>query len=318
VFAKINGKPVTMAEYLHLLERQTVNLSGSGGVQPTNVERLVLDTLVGNRVTADEAAKVGVAPTDADVDAFYRLQKRLFEGQTPGKDYEQTLSDQGVTPDEIRYDLRAQLAESALYAKRLNVSDADLRAAYNDNQGRFGLPARVQMRAILVKAGGPEENEAAKLLAAKTDFAEVAAKLNPAPLRANGGLIPQTTPLAALPAEWVPQVEKTAEGGTFGPVEFPAQPGTKAWIRVERKYPAVAVPFEEALPLVRRQLVLEKLAAPENAAVRAAIVKLKFDAVFEPTDPAYGKVWAALKASARAAGVGQAAPAAAAPATAKP
>jgi hypothetical protein len=308
-FAKVNGQVVTKDEYISMLERQNVAIPGGA---PTNAERFVLDQLIGNKVTLAEASKANVLPTDDQVNSLYKVQKNLFEQSVPGKEYEKFLSEQGTTPEQIKNDLRVQLAETGLFAKKLKLDENEVRQAYDRLRGSTGLPARAQLRVIVVGNGTPQFAEAQKLLAAKTKFADVAKKVNPPQMRNSGGLIQQAQAVAGMPPQWQAEYQKTAEGSYFGPVDFPNQPGAKAWVMVEKKLAAYNIPLEDAAPVIRRQLVQQKMLQPENASVRNEIMQLKMKADFQPTQKQYGDVWSAVKEQAQLAGIGEtpAAPAA--------
>lgn len=304
-FAVINGTTVTQNEYLRTLERQQVQVQGG---QPTNAERVVIDQIIGNKVVLKEADKAGVTPTDDQIDNYYKLQQKLFEQQVPGKTYENTMKEAGTTPEEIKSDMKVQLAETALYAKKMNIGEDEVKKAFESQSGQVGLPARVQLRLILTNPGSPEFDQAKQQLASGKDFNEVAKQINPPQLKATGGLVAQATPLATIAPKYQPQVQQLVEGKFFGPIDFqlaPGQPQQKAWIKVERRLPAFNVPYESAAPLVRRALVQQKLQDPANQKVRDEILALKLQAQFQPTDPMHGGVWDAIKKTAQDAGIGK-------------
>jgi hypothetical protein len=310
-FAKVNGQVITKDEYVKALERQQVVVPGG---QPTNAERLVIDQLIDNKVLLAEAAKVNAVPTEDEVNRYYDLQKRLFEGQYPGKGYETSMKEMGTSPEELKADMKVQLAKATLFSRRLGIGDNELRQEYDTSQG-LGLPARVQLRFIIATTASDLQT-AKKLLDAKTPFEQVAKQVNPPQLKATAGLWPQAMPINSIGLDYQSKVQQSAEGVSFGPVDFrlnPQQPPAKAWVKIEKKLPAYTVNFEDAVPLVRRQLVEKKLALPESAKIRDEIMLLKLKAKFEPTDPNYGVVWDSLRKSAQDAGVGRlaAAPAAA-------
>lgn len=304
-FAKVNGQAISRDEYIRALERQQVVVPGG---QPTNAERFVLDKLVGDKVVLAEAARNNVLPTDEDVTRMYEVQKKLWEANYPGKEYEKTMSEQGGSPEDIKADLRSALAETAVFAKKLNVSEDEVRKAYQNAKGSFGLPARVQLRMIVVAPNSDNFNAVQSGLKENKSFDELAKEYNVLPtLKANGGLMQQATPMQQVPPAWQAKVEQTADGKYFGPVDFgiaPNQPPVKAWVKVEKKLPALTLPYEDARNIVRRQLVQVKMADPKNANIRQELMKLKMDAKFEAGDKRYEGVWNTYKDAAKAAGLG--------------
>jgi hypothetical protein len=248
-----------------------------------------------------------VMPSDKDITSYFELQKKLFEQQFPDKNYDNTLKEQGTTQEEIKADMKVQMAETNVYAKRLNLGDDEVRKAFEQAQGNIGLPARVQLRIILVSPNSPQYKEASGMLAAKKPFEEVAKKVNPPQLQANGGLMAQVTPINQIAPTFRGKVQQSPVGAVIGPVDFGVGQGqaAKAWVKIEKKLPAFTIPFEDAAPLVRRQLVQQKILMPENAKVRDELMKLKLDAKFEPANPAYNAVWDGVKKVATDAGVGK-------------
>ena len=310
-FAVVNGQTITKDEYIKILERQ--NVSVAPGAPPQTAMRVALDTAIGNKIVLSEAAKNNAMPTAAQVDAYYKLQKELFEKQTPGKNYEEAMKEQGTTPEDIKANFQVQLAESTLYAKQLKVGEDEIRKIYEAQRGQIGLPARVQLRLILVAPNSPDFAKAQQLLAAKTSFDQVARQVNGSPaLKATGGLQPQTTPINAIGDKFKAQVNASKEGDVIGPVDFQIsqQQTAKAWIRIEKKFPAYTVSYDDAAPLIRQQLVQQKLSQPQNTEARNLIMGQKLNAKFEPTNTTYKTVWDSVTKSAKDAGIG-AAPAAA-------
>lgn len=306
----VNGQTVTKDEYIRTLERQTIAAPGGGA---TNGIRSAIDQIVGNNVVLTEANKLGVLPSDEDVQRYYDTQKKLFAATNPSKsDYEKAMKEEGTTPEDVKAAMKIQLAESAVYAKKLKIDDAQIRKEFENAAGRFGLPARVQLRMVLTEPGSPDFTEAKKQLASKSaNFNSVASKINPPQLLATQGLLPQAIPtVGGMSGEIASKVQQTAEGAFFGPIDFraaPNAPNLKAWVKIEKKMPALTIDFEAAKPLVRSQIVQQRLTQPDAQPVRDELVKAKLNATFQ-ADPKYTSVWEALKTAASAAGAGQSKP----------
>lgn len=300
IFATLNGTPIPLSEYVRALERQSVAVPG--GSASVTAERVVIDQIIGNRILMTEAEKLGVVPSDEEVNRYYVTQKALYERQNPGRDYEASMKAQGTTPEEVKIDLKIQLAEMAIYAQRLGITEKEISEAFEKGKTKDGLtvvPERVQFRVVLAAPDSAEFKEAKKLLEdEKKPFEEVARQVNVPQLKATAGLVPQITAVPQIPLSLQGRFMSTKEGGVFGPVDFttgPNQPPMKAWIKVERKYPSFSLPLSEATPLLRRQIVQQRVQQPEGAKVRAEIMQKKIDARFEPTDPEYNEVWQSVK-----------------------
>lgn len=309
VFLRVNGMPITYGEYVRALQRQNVTVQGAAA--PVAAVRLVLDQIVGQAILLEEAKRTGVLPSDAQVDNYYRVQKMLYEQQFPGKDYEKTLADQGTIPADSRTEIRWQLAETALYATRLKITEADVRAVYESQKAQVGLPERVSLRLIVVAPDSPDFEAVKKALEAGTMFEQVARQYNAPQLKASAGLLPQPSPVATLNASLAGPVKSTAVGGVFGPIDFQQRadgPKLMAWGRIESKLPAVSLSYDDGWLLVLRAMVQQRIALPENAGLRNEIMQRKLAAVFEPTDPSYQAIWQSIRQSAMDAGIGRATP----------
>lgn len=312
-FASVNGQVISHDDYMRALERAPITVPTPPGAPPQQVPagRFVLDQLVGNKVVMAEASRLQVAPTDDEVSKRFDLQKRLMKEQMPDKDFDKEMKSQGRTEQDVKDEIRAQLAETNLLAKRLDLKEEAVKKAYDSQKTVLGFPDRAQLRLIVAQAGSPDFQQVQQMLSSKTDFAEIAKKVNAPALRANGGLLAQALPYKAvgpaqqsLPAPWVAKVKATADGGYFGPVDFPGQPGAKAWVRVERKLAAYQLTYEDAKPLIRQALVRQQMTDPKNRPIRDSIVDLKMKASIETGDDRYKTVWEAVKEQARASGIG--------------
>lgn len=313
-FAKVEGQVITKEEYLRALE-QSMAVAGPNATVPAG--RLVLEQLIGKKVISKKAADLGVTPTDEDVNKAYRYQKEMLENGQPGKNFEEELQKQGTTADALKDSLRSQLSEVAVLIKLLNLSDDKVKQFYAENQTEFGLPARVQLRLVLVGPGTPEFAKAQKELADPKNFTEKAARdLNILPaLKVSGGL--QVLANTALPPAAAARVQQAAPGQVIGPIDWQLPNGpAKAWLKVEKKLPPYSVPLDDAMPIVRLRVIQEMQRAndPKFNAQRNDIMKDKFSAKFEASEGMYETMWNALKQNAQDAGIGAETKAADAPA----
>ncbi len=295
-YFKINGQVVTKDEYVRKLERQQLSLPNGMSV---GVQQYVLDQLVSNRVMQAEAAKMGVSPNEDQINLLYNAQKDLYENRTPGKTYTQYLAKQGVTPDEVREDMRGQLAEANVYAKLMNITEDDVRKEYERAKDSMGLPARTQMRMILVPPKSPLIDKIASAVKdAAGDakkFETAAADLNGIPeLKAVRGM--QVVPNSQVPPAISGQVLAAAEGSVLGPLDWPVGPGQtlKAWVRIERKLPAFQLPADQGMAATRFGLVQQRAVLPENAQYRNRIMKQKLDSQFETSSDEVKTVWGGI------------------------
>jgi hypothetical protein len=312
-FAKVNGQVITKDEYIQALE-QTLAVAGPNGAVPVPAGRMVLEQLIGRKIILAEAATQGVVPSDDDVNKAFRYRKDMLEQSQPGKTFEEELQKQGTTPEVLKESLRAELAEVALLVKKLSLGDDKVQQYYNEHKEEFGLPARVQLRMILLPPTGPQFAEAQTKLADPKNFTEKAAReINVIPqLKVSAGLQVLTT--QQLPPAVAGKIQAAAPGSVIGPVDWPMQGGmAKAWVKVEKKLPQYNVPLEQAAPVARQRVIFQLQAAndPKFTQVRNEIIKQKFDASVETSSPSYEAIWKSVKQSAQDAGIGATPPAAA-------
>ena len=312
-FAKVNGQVINKEEYIQALE-QTLAVAGPNGSVPVPAGRMVLEQLVGRKIILSEASAQGVMPSDDDINKAFRYRKDMLEQSQPGKSFEEELQKQGTTPEMLKENLRAELAEVAVLIKKLNVGEDKVRQYYTEHRDEFGLPSRVQVRMILLPPNGPQFSEAQKVLSDPKNFTEKAAReLNVIPqLKVAAGL--QVLPTQQIPPAVAGKIQAAAPGQVIGPVDWPMQGGTaKAWVKVEKKLPQYNVPIEAAAPVVRQRVILQLQATndPKFNQIRNEIIKKKFDASVETSSPIYDTIWKSVKQSAQDAGLGTAPPAAA-------
>jgi hypothetical protein len=304
-FVKINGESFSYRQFLRMLSRQTIQLPDG---KTANALHYVLDELVANQIVLKEATKNNIAPTEDEVNRYYATEQKLYEAQNPGGSFEDGLLEQGLTPQDKKVELKYELAETNLYAKKLSVTDKDLRTDYDQSPATTGLPARVQLRLILVAPESEDMKRAIALFLAKTPFSDVARQVNPPSLRVTAGLVARTIPLSTLATPYKGKIEKAAEGDIFGPVDYQLsddQPKFKAWMKVERKFPSLILSYEDAVPILKRSLAVAKLAGPAYRKVPNEIVLMKLNAILEPTEPDIARVWDQLKKNAQANGLGE-------------
>jgi parvulin-like peptidyl-prolyl isomerase len=118
------------------------------------------NTLQGQAVTfllqraefAQKAADMGIHISDKQIDDRIDQLKKQFYGGSE-KRYEQTLKQQGLTPDQARQEVKAQLISEALYNKitsKVNVSDSAIQNYYNANKSVYQQKESRTVRHILV------------------------------------------------------------------------------------------------------------------------------------------------------------------------
>jgi parvulin-like peptidyl-prolyl isomerase len=113
-----------------------------------------------------KAEELDIEVTDEDVDKrLVQLKKQYFQGSE--KKYEDQLREQGLSEEQVKDDIRAQLIQEKIYAevtKGAKVTDKEIDASYKKNKSQYVQPATREVRHILV---GPKKKALADQLYAQ-------------------------------------------------------------------------------------------------------------------------------------------------------
>jgi len=176
VVATVNGEPITREQ----LNRQTALLPQE--YQDALSEEQILEEMINEEVIIQEAERLGLAPTEAEIDEGY--QALLVRGQLTEEQLEQNIAPLGLTVKDIRVLLARQLTITKLFTSEVDslvkVTSEEIRAFYDKYAEQFRIPGDVTARHILIQVQDPSEDATAQTLAdelavrAKTeDFCEL-------------------------------------------------------------------------------------------------------------------------------------------------
>ena len=182
---------VTKADFDRLLTQAKQNYKANNRPFPeSGTEEFVQlrDQIVGYLVRraqfSEEAAARDIEISDEQIDKrLDALVQQYFEGDE--KRYQEELKKNGVSDDQVRSDIRADLIQQELFkdvTKDVNVSEADLLKYYNDNKQQYSTPAQRDIRHILLKKN--QEALAISLasqIRAGANFAQLAKKYSQDP-----------------------------------------------------------------------------------------------------------------------------------------
>lgn len=171
---EVNGKKISQQEYYKVLERMAVPLTqGENPVRdPTGrlireqAGYLALRMLVDRQIVLEMAEKEKVMPTEEEINKELERQKKL-----PG--FNERLKTLGYTQDDLKEDIKVDLAAFKLLTKGVTVSDDEVKRAYQQNIQQFTIPAQVQVGLILVD-NRKTLNEVQDMLKKGQDFHVVA------------------------------------------------------------------------------------------------------------------------------------------------
>lgn len=202
------------------------------------------------------AAKQGVLPTEAEVDA--KLKTLNSEPE-----YLKSLSASHKTVEDARRGVLLDLAQNAIVTKGITVNNSEIEAFYRSNtdpknpRALYYQPEAVQI-AVIVCAGRNDSNAAVEALAAGNSFADVVRKFSRDASKSNNGLLPAIRRGALDPAKF-PGLEKTLfsmqPGGQLNNVKI----GNMFWIiRCVGRQSEMTVDFEKVKEKCAEQARLAK------------------------------------------------------------
>jgi peptidyl-prolyl cis-trans isomerase SurA len=176
VVATVNNEAIFLSD----LRKRAVPFLPQVAEAPTETERMarlkdlyeeLLNHLIDEQLIRQLASASGIRATDADVDNAIenlRLQNNMTEAQ-----FQQALDAQGFTQSQYRKDLKRQLIRLKVMNERVrsrvNVTDEEVRARYEERAREEGSELRFQVSHVVVPVA---EGASAIQVAAKRQEAE--------------------------------------------------------------------------------------------------------------------------------------------------
>ena len=140
VVASVNGHPIQRAE----LERYYRGNLGDGQPEPSPVQASiarmeVLRQLIDDEILQERAAKLNLVATDEEVEGKIAELKAPFTQE----EFDTRLKSKNMTLDDLKRQVRRSLTSEKLMNKeinsKVNITDADITAYYNQNKSEFNL-----------------------------------------------------------------------------------------------------------------------------------------------------------------------------------
>lgn len=227
VVAAINGTPITQDQLFMRLQ--------SAAGQP------VMHKMVEEELQLQFAAKKGLPPTDAQVEARYQAIRK-------DPRFMPALVASGLSLDDYKRSLRVKLALANVLTDKVSVSDAEVQEFYkaqsdpNNPQAQFYRPATLTLR-VIATADQKSALNALREVNGNTPFELVASTYSIDPSKSIGGLL---SPLqrGRSPLSQNPTLEASLYGMKVGQIQGPV-PFNKGWwiFRCEDKSLGQALPF---------------------------------------------------------------------------
>ena len=158
--ASVDGQEISQEQFDALLQQakrsytsQKRQFPKAGTDEYKTLKNQAVQYLVQREEFAQEAEKLGVTISDADIDKRLEQIKKQYFGNSK-KRYDEQLKQQGLTETQVREDIRAQLVSEKIFKKvssDVNVTEADVKKYYEQNKSQYGTPEQRDVAHILVK-----------------------------------------------------------------------------------------------------------------------------------------------------------------------
>jgi parvulin-like peptidyl-prolyl isomerase len=244
VAATVNGTSIPVSKIDRLIDQQ-LKQSGPNTPQLTPVAlaaaRLqVLDQLIQEEAIYQRALKENLQPTEEEVKQ--ELQSRIQKSGMSQDDYQQRLKDLGQTEEDLKSDIKRELAIKKLQDKVTSTipapTDAEMKKFFDENRAQLVAPRGIQLSDIIVdpqtNGGGPEDAVDAEAAAKKAqdianalkaeggDFATVARARSEDQSALQGGMIgffSEAQLKQTFPPEIAQQLFALSVGQMAGPIQ---------------------------------------------------------------------------------------------------
>jgi parvulin-like peptidyl-prolyl isomerase len=211
--AVVGSKQVTKDQFQSLMDRAQTSYVAQkrpfpkpGSTEYEQLKGQAVTFLILRAEFEQEADSMGIKITDDQVNKRIEQLKKQFYGGSEQR-YEKTLKQQGLTQDQAKVEVRAQLISEALFKKvtgNVKTSQNEIKAYYNSHKSQYGQPETRDVRHILVAKKALADSIYAQLKAG-ANFAKLAKKYSKDPGSAsNGGK------LTISKGQTVPAFDKTA------------------------------------------------------------------------------------------------------------
>src|SRR6266568_4380273 len=230
----------------------------AGSTEYEQLKGQAITFLVQRAEIEEQASQQGIDISNARVDKEIAKYKKQFYGGSDAR-YEKAVKQQGLTDEQAREEIRAQLVSQALFKKitgSVKVSDADIRAYYNSHKSQYGQPESRDVRHILVPSKTLADSLYAQLKAG-ANFAKLAKRYSKDPgSAANGGK------LTVSKGQTVPEFDKTAFSLKKGQLSPPikTQYGYHIIQALSEIKPATTTPLSKERASIKQQLEQQRKA----------------------------------------------------------
>jgi peptidyl-prolyl cis-trans isomerase SurA len=169
VVAVVNGDCIALSELNERIEPYLQKIHGADynpEVERQMVYKLrtdVLNRMIDEMLATQEAERLDVKISDSQVDA--QIEQIKSQHFITDEDLRNSLAQEGLTLEEYRERLRAQILQAALVnmevKSKVAITDKDIREYYEEHKDRFAEIKKYHLRTILIRAplSAPSEDK---------------------------------------------------------------------------------------------------------------------------------------------------------------
>jgi len=261
--ALVDGEEITKAEFDALMSRAKTSYAQNrrdfpkvGTPEYKTLQNQAVQYLVQQEKYRQEAEELDIEVTDKEVaDRLNQVRQQYFGGKQA--EFEKNLKQQGLTLEQVRREIEAQLISEKIYEKvteGVKVTDAEVEKYYNEHKEQYKVAESRDVRHILV-ANRPLANRLRGQLQNGASFGALAKKHSADPgSKENGGK------LTVRRGETVAPFDKAAFSLDKGQLSQPVKTQF-GWHLIEPVgdvKPASTTPLEDVKEQIRQQLLQER------------------------------------------------------------
>jgi peptidyl-prolyl cis-trans isomerase SurA len=164
IVATINSDIITLYELNDSIKRltglSTEDLKSKDEERFYEVRRAVLNTLINQKITEQQIAKLGIKVTEKDIGEAIEKVKR--ENNLAQEGLLQALRSEGITLEDYRKRIKRELEHLRLVnyevKSKIVITEEDLRRYYQDHSEDFTGTHEVKLARLLLRIENPEDN----------------------------------------------------------------------------------------------------------------------------------------------------------------
>jgi parvulin-like peptidyl-prolyl isomerase len=261
--AVVGSKEVTKEQFQDLMAQAEKTYKAQkrpfpkpGSTEYEQLKGQAITFLVQRAEFEQEAEEMGVEVSDEKVnDRIEQLKKQFYDGKD--ERYRKALEQQGLTEEQAREQVRAQLISEGLFKKvtdDVQVSDADVKSYYQSHKSQYETPQSRDVRHILVEKKALADQLYAELKNGAS-FATLAKKHSKDPGSASTG-----GKLTVSKGQTVPQFDKAAFSLAKNELSRPikTQYGYHIIQALSDIRPAKTTPLKDVKASIKEQLEQQK------------------------------------------------------------